>query len=464
MKNNKIITTTLRSLFLGVIFLFSIAGCESDLPWIDSDLNIDPDSPADVPMSLLLPGVQLNMGYILPGNNSVRVNNQYTQHFDGVSRQSYTETRYQLTPADVNNFWLNVYSAMLIDLDIMVDKAIQQESPHNQGVAQVLQATTLGITTDLFGDIPFSQALRGDQNILRAEYDSQEAIYDTIFALNEMAITNLGSSENLIPVEGDAIYDGNLSQWTKAANSISARHYLQLSNVLGNQAFTLALNAAEDGFTSNADDMLVPFEDANPNPLYQFVEQRDDIRMGSTFVNMLIDDSDPRLPFYVAPNGDGEYVGSDPGSQNDAASRPGPYVASKDSHTILMTYSELKFIEAEANFRLGNTSAAQDAYEEAVAASVLRVTGSANTAWLDANINGDAVTLEKILKQKYIDGFTTNQPYADWRRTGYPSLQLAEGAVLNQIPTRFPYAQNEIDYNKENVPTVVITDKVWWDQ
>ena len=463
MKNYKFLNTK----YLVVVFsllLISLSSCDAE--WIDSDLNIDPDSPSNVPMSLLLPAIQQSMGYNLLGNNSVRTNNIWTQHFDGVSRQSYTEARYQLTAADVNNLWGSIYTEMFMNLQIIIDKAGIEgsESDNFKGVAQVLQATTLGITTDLFGDVPFSNAFKGSQNILRPEYDTQEQVYDTIFNILDNAIVNLNSTQNVFAIDGDVIYGGSKSKWLKAAHSVKARHYLQLSNVLGNEAYTKALAEVAAGFASNSDDYAVPFEDSNRNPIFQFMEQRGDIRMGATFVDILVADSDPRTEFYVAEDANGEYVGSVPGSQNESASAPGPYVADPTSSVYLMTYSELKFIEAEANFRLGNTALAQTAYEKAVAASVLRVTGDANTEWLEDNIIGIPVSLESILMQKYIDGFGTNQPYADFRRTGLPALELAQGAVLNQIPTRFPYAQSEKDYNAANVPNAQLTDKLWWDQ
>lgn len=447
------------------LILISLSGCESD--WIDSELNIDPDSPGDVPMALILPAVQQSMGYVLAGNDNARTNNIWTQHFDGVSRQSYTEARYQLTSADVGNIWDATYTDILMNLDRLVEKSKIEsfESPHFAGVAQVMQATTLGITTDLFGDIPFSKALDGGQGNLKPEYDTQEQVYDTIFELLDGAVVNLAAAENVLPVEGDVIYGGDLSKWTKAAHSIKARQYLQLSNVLGDEAYTQALAAVENGFASNDDNYFVPFEDANRNPIFQFMEQRGDIRMGATFVNLLSATNDPRLPFYVAENADGEFVGSVAGSENASASEPGAYAADPASPVYLMTYAELKFIEAEAQLGLGSPALATVAFEEAVAASVLMVTGEANTAWLEANIIGGTVTLEEIITQKYINGFATNQPYNDFRRTGFPNLPLAEGAVLSQIPVRFPYPQSELDYNTDNVPAArQLTDNLWWDQ
>jgi len=458
MKNIKIFN--LKSLTLILTMVLMTTSCSN---WIDQDINNDPDNPSDVPMNLILPGIQQNMGYNLLGNNSVRTNNIWMQQFDGTDRQSFTEARYQLTSADVENLWTSIYAEMLINSEIMIDKANSSGSPNFAGVGQVLQATTLGITTDLFGDIPFSQALNGSDNVLTPEYDSQQVIYETIFTTLNQAVANLNNTENVFEVDGDVIYGGNIDNWKKAAYSVEARHALQLSKQNGNAAYTQALAAVSNGFSSNVDDFLVPWEDANHNPIFQFMEQRGDIRMGATMVNMMLSNDDPRLPFYAEVDGNGNYTGSEAGTENTDASLPGTYIAGETASTRLMTYSELKFIEAECRLMLSQGDA-QAAYEEAVAASVLRVTEDDNTAWLDANINGVPVTLEGIILQKYIDGFGTNQPYADFRRTGFPSLSIATGAVLSDIPTRFPYAQSELDYNSGNVPALTISDKVWWDQ
>lgn len=460
MKKNKI--TTYKSLILLLSVLVFTISCEK---WNDSDINIDPDKPSDVSMSLILPGIQQSMGYNLVGNNSVRTNNIWMQIFEGVDRQSFTEGRYQLTAADTGNLWNPIYTEMMMNCTLIIEKANEEgiESPNFEGVAQVLMATSLGIGTDLFGDMPFTEAFKGGENVLSPTYDGQESLYTMINTLLDDAIVNLNNSSNTISVSGDVIYDGDLDLWTKAAYSLKARHAIQLSALNGNSAYTAALEALENGFTSNDDDMLVPWEDANRNPIYQFMEERTDIRMGAYLIDLLLATDDPRLPFYAEEDADGNYSGSALRSQDAGASYPGPNLAAFDAPTKLMTYSELKFIEAEAKFVLGQTGA-QEAYEEAVAASMLRITGDANTAWLDANINGDPVTLEKIMTQKYIDGAATNQPYADYRRTGFPGLTLASDAVISEIPLRFPYPQAELDYNTQNVPSVTLLTKLWWDQ
>ncbi|HKK11695.1 MAG TPA: SusD/RagB family nutrient-binding outer membrane lipoprotein, partial [Flavobacteriaceae bacterium] len=302
--------------------------------WIDHSINIDPDSPSDVPMNVLLPTVQQTIGYNLLGNDAVRNTNIWMQQFDGVDRQSYTTGRYQMNAGDTGNLWSSIYSEDLVNAKIIIDKAGTEgsESPNYAGVAKVLTAATLGMTSDLFGDIPYSDALQGSAN-LTPVYDSQESIYNSIFSLLDDAVVDLNSTSNAFDLAGDVCYDGVASKWKKAAYSIKARHLLQLSEVNGDAAYTDALAAAAQGFTSNADDLKVPFDTNDNNPIYQFMAQRTDIRMGSTFVDMLKADDDPRLPFYAAKDADGNYTGSVINSQNANASFPGDYVAGKSAPT-----------------------------------------------------------------------------------------------------------------------------------
>lgn len=444
-----------------------LASCDS---WIDTDINTDPDAPADVPMNLLLPSIEQAVGYNLCGNDFVRTTNIWMQQFDGVTRQSYTEARYQLLPADVNNVWDAVYTDMLINSKILINKAENtegKESPYYAGIAKVLSATTLGIATDVFGDMPYSEALMGNENILTPKFDTQEQIYNSLQGLLDAAIADFSkpAAENKIAVKGDVIYNASIAKWTKAAYAIKARHLLQLSAVKGNAAYTDALAAVGKAFTSNADDMMVPWEEANHNPIFQFMEQRTDIRMGATLVNLMKSIEDPRLSFYVAKDGSGAYRGSVIGSQDETASKPGNYIAGATAPSVLISYAEIKFIEAEANFKLGKNTEAGTALKAAVGASILKVTGTAMTdAWYNAQVGNQTLSLDLIMKQKYIATFGTNQAYADYRRVGLPVIAPHPDGVLPAMPTRFPYAQDEISYNGANVPSVTISDKLWWDK
>ncbi len=459
---------------LGFI-LISVISLTSCKKWIDTDINVDPNNPTDVPVSLLLPSIQTEMAYTMMGNDAVRPTNMWLQYFNGASRQSLTQGRYVYKSSDVNNLWGAAYQSNLMDLKQMIDKADANNSPHYAGVAKVLTAWDLAYMTDLFGDIPYSDAFQGNDQLAPA-YDTQEAIYTTVQSLLDAAITDLAADESLeSPGDEDMFYAGNLDSWTKLAWSLKARYALNLSGVNGSQAYTDALTYAANGFTSNADNMQFTFSSDAKSPLSQFMSQRGDITMASTFIDMLINDADNRILEYSSDGA--ASVGGEPGTNDEEGiALPGDFVAADDATVYLMTYHELKFIEAEANFELGNVSDADTAYLDGAIASVLLVLPNdadhydydpadiLTWGWYGTiNVGDGNIDLETIMRQKYIANFGTVQSYSDWRRTGFPVLSAAANTTTD-IPRRYPYPQDELDYNTANVPSVTLSDNVWWNQ
>jgi Starch-binding associating with outer membrane len=449
-----------------LVLVAFISSCD----WIDPELNVDPDAPGDVPMNLLVPAIQQTMGYSLLGNNSVRTTNIWMQYYDGTARQSQTEARYQLNSSNTNALWRNVYTELLNESKVLAEKAVEEGSPHNEGIAKVMTAYALAVTTDLFGSIPYSDGLKGSENVLKPTFDSQEVIYGSVFTLLDEALADFAETEEPVGINGDVIYGGDVDAWIAAAHAIYARAELQLSNVNGSAAYTGALShIAAAGLM--AADMEVPFEAANQNPVYQFMDQRTDIRFCQTFLDELNSTADPRLPFYAAPHPDAEddvIVGSAPGVSDEFASYIGTYQAAQDAPVVLMSYAEVKFIEAEALFMTSDPDGAALAFNAAVLASLEKVTGVADQDWMDANnITASAgnISLESIILQKRIALVGQVQPFSDWRRTGIPTLAIASFATKTEIPRRFPYSQDESIYNPDNVPSVgSIIDPLWWDQ
>ena len=98
---------------LAFVFVLVLSSCSK---WIDTDINIDPDSPADVPMNLMLPAIEQSVGFTMVGNDIARVTNIWVQYYDGVDRQSYTQSKYQLLPTDVNNVWNSFYTSIFMIL------------------------------------------------------------------------------------------------------------------------------------------------------------------------------------------------------------------------------------------------------------------------------------------------------------------------------------------------------------
>ncbi len=447
---------SIRLIGIVIILSFSLLGCEK---WIDPDINIDPDRPSDVPMEYLVPSIQASMGYVIGGNTAVRTSNIWMQFFDGVDRQSLTEGRYQLNSADVNDLWENLYAQAMMDCQDLIIKAGEKSSPHYAGLAKVCMASCLGTLTNFMGDMPYSEAFLGGTGALQPAYESQQVIYGHIDQLLSEALTDLSSQDNAVALASDLIYDGDVSLWIKAANGLRARYKLFLGE------YSAALGYVGNSFATNDDDFQMPFQNstAGANPIYQFMRDRTDIRMSSTFVNKLIDTQDPRLPFYVALDIFGAYSGSVPGSENSAASHPGTFVAAADAPVQLANYVEMNFIKAECLFQTADADAALTAYQDAITESLLKVTGELDSTYMADYVDNEttvSLTLQKIIEQKYLALYGTVIPYDDWRRTGFPELVDVIGAT-KATPVRFPYPQSEITYNSNCPVGVNLSDKLW---
>ncbi len=451
-----------------VISAMLFHSCEK---WIDPDINQNPNQPADVTMEALLPFIEAGMAFRLAGGNEVvNVQAVWLQQFDGVDRQSLAFANYVYNPLEAFYIWTDSYAEMLMDSRILREKAAQLGSPHNHGVAGILSAFALGQLTDAWGDIPWSEALQGAGNP-QPVFDSQESIYLAIHELLDHAIDSLAKEQDPYGIKGDYIYSGDPQKWIRAAHAFKARYFLHLSKRKGSQAYLDALDAIPDAFTDNHDDMQFNFGtgQGESNPLYQFMRDRNDVRMGAYFIDLLKNTEDPRLAVYAYPDGQGNYTGSVAGQANDQASTPGPAVASPESPSYFITYAELLFIRAEALLKTGSDEAqVKIALEEAVAASLEKL-GVNDPEWLSgyrekiAGMTGETLFAE-IMTQKYIATFYQPETYHSWRRTAYPVIPPNPNGLIGEIPRRFLYPTSEQVYNP-NVPTgISLTDRVWWDE
>jgi hypothetical protein len=432
--------------------------------WIDTSINTDPNNPTDVAMAQLVAPIEVNLAYVV-GGDLARTSDGWMQQIAGLQSQSADNDIYNISEADVDNAWsYNLYSPGMINTKLLMEKAVTTKSPHFGGIAKILMAYHLGVTTDLWGDIPYSDALNGASGQIKSKYDTQEKIYTTIFSLLTDAITDLSSTTSVYkPAAEDLIYGGDLAKWKKTAYALIARYKLHLAKLNGATAYTDALTALANAYTSNDDDLKLAFGTAynNSNPIYQFTQERGGyIAANSYYINMLTATNDPRLAVYF----DGS-VGSASGESNSSASGIGVNYASINSTVYLMSFAEVKFIEAEASFKTNDIPRAVAAYNAGLKSSLNRE-GVYDATWFATNsITAATITLEKIIDQKYLSSFLQIETWTDWRRTGYPTLALAKGAVTTEIPRRLPYPQSERLYNGANMPAgLTVTSRVWWDK
>lgn len=460
------------------LLMFSLAAmfatsCEQ---WIDPNMNISPNNPLTVSMNVVLPSAQTGIAYSAGGEMS-RYTCMWMQQISGVQSHAGGYEKYILQESDMDNLWKwYTYGGTLMDLNdiIIASNKEGEKSPHYSAVAKILTAYKLGVSTDVWNDIPYEDAFKGlTEGNLTATYHSQEKVYEIINTFLDEAIVELDATESLhSPDSDDFIYEGRLNMWKKAAYSLKARYAIHLSERNGNAAYTDALTALANGFTSNSDDMQLTFGTAanEQAPLYQYNDQRPGYigGLGAKMIELLKNggDVDPRLAVYAEPLDDGTYVGHPAGDPLDEASLVGEYFAKKDAIVMLMSYAELKFIEAEANFQLGNLPEAATAYNDAVKASLLKY-GVSDAAWEANNAAETAgtISIETIMTGKYIATFLQDETFVDWRRyDNLIGLNLAANANESEIPRRFPYPTNERIYNSENMPEYgSITNRVWWD-
>ncbi|WP_420147740.1 SusD/RagB family nutrient-binding outer membrane lipoprotein [Spirosoma sp.] len=466
------------------------------------DMNVSPNSALFPNTASLMTGAERIVGTINsqvgPGGFNIAPA-LYVQQFSDVT---YIEdSRYKTINFSYNTLYgasgTGSNTGALINLQQVIDQnanettrsgAATYGSNANQiAIARILKAYIYQFMTDRWGDIPYTQSLKGDQNFSPA-FDKQQAIYTDLFKEWKEAAAQFDGGA---APSGDILLSGNTARWKKFAASLRLIAALRLSKVdpaTGKTEFNAALT---DGvLASNADNVQYKFlADANnENPLYtNYVRSnRKDFALSNTFVDYLKKLNDPRLPVFAAPNLKGEYVGAPygvfpaPGKAQDY-SLAGSAISSQTAPVNLMTYAQVLLAQAEAAKLGWTTGNAKTLYEAAIKASMQQWLGSAYT---DAAYNTyiaqpdvaytDAKAIELIGNQRWIAlFFQGTEAWNEWRRTGYPVLKPAP-TTLNggtDIPRRLAYPVTETTLNAANYATVTASQgkddqytRVWWDK
>jgi hypothetical protein len=454
---------------LAAALILSPTAC-SDL----TSINHNPNGPTDVdPPSILSSAIDsVVSGVDGPNNNlDTRGGGLWVQYYAEI--QYRDEDKYIVRPG-VDGGW-GFYNSVLEDFQRMIVKGEAAGAPNWEAVGRIMKSYAFSVMTDAMGDIPYSEALKGD-TILTPKYDTQRAIYTALFADLTTASHEIDTSRSATYgfASGDNMYGGDMNKWRKFANSLRLRLALHLSNVDAATGAAQAQAALSDSvFASNAESAQQFFLATSPNqnPVYTnfHVDKRDDYGMSKTLVDSMLSWNDPRLPIYAQPNDTtGAYEGL-PNGLNDGAgpqlkfiSRFGTFWRDTPAAPLaLLTYSEVLFLKAEAAERGWISGSAATLYANAIRASMEQY-GIA-TAAIDAYLAqprvayaGGAAGLTQIAYQKWVSLFMQGmEGWTEVRRTGVPSLVPGPNAVLTKIPERLPYADNELVLNKASVDAAV---------
>ena len=347
------------------------------------------------------------------------------------------------------------------------------------GMAQVLKAMNYGILTDMFGDIPCSEALKGAE-ILQPKLDAQKDVYAMVLSTLDAAIANLqkAADEGINNAESqDLAYGGNASKWLAAAYGLKARYLIHQSAV-DNSVYAAAEAAAAKAIELGFNGMLISeFNGINcDNPWSAFIFSRAYTASSATVANLMEANNDPRLALYL--NGGEAYApgNADAAKLSESPSYPRWFdLGSQPVH--LLSQAEVYFILAEAQLRQGKeaTEAFQNAVESAVA-DILTICGKDASVAEDYAESLGAATLQKLFEQKYLAQCVDEQveTFNDIRRCqamGENWVKLTNPmntqSGLNRLPMRLPYGSDSVLNN----PTIaeaygdgyyIYSEPVWW--
>ena len=484
------------------------------------DINKDTNNPADVQSKFILTDVITRTAFNNSGGDVNTYVSTYVEHEVGVHNQMfYSEMRItQPTSASTfNNPWGTLYTS-LKDAKMIVAKCSEggPEAGNDitKGIGEVMVAYNLALLTDLYGDVPWTEA--GDYKLtLTPKIDKQEAIYADIMTYLDNAIADLqktGSS----PGANDLLYGGSADKWLKFAHGLKARYTMHKIKRSANLQADLqsVIDHVNLSFTSAADQAAFAKYDAtNLNPTFDFQWSRDALGASRSLVDKLIARNDPRLRrefvdvdwnqlANVAP-GSPEYNLMAPNGKNNQVQyfyNTSIFMFSQTAPTMLLSYHELLFLKAEAMARLGNSTATiapvlKAAVTAAIANTEVSVSSALNaptlaqyggltgtSAAITATEAGtyfdtrvlpllNANPLSEIMNQKYISFFgasgESTEAYNDIRRLKGLGENFIKLDNTKEFPLRLPYGSDDTTTNP-NVQSAygtgqyVYSEPVWW--
>ncbi|WP_017495025.1 SusD/RagB family nutrient-binding outer membrane lipoprotein [Flavobacterium sp. WG21] len=491
------------------IMLLTVSCDDSSL----TDLNVDVKNPSVVPPSTLFTNAEKNLTEQL-------VNTNVNRNIFRLVNQQWTETTYLdesnynwVTRKISDNHWDRLYAGPLADLsqakgflekDVIspADPEFAQKTTVKKNqliLIDILMVYTYQILVDTFGDVPYSESLKGSGDYL-PKYDKAVDIYkDLIVRLNK-DIAGLDTSK---PAFGSAevIYKDNLTAWIKFANSIKLKLGINLksSGLESAIADAAIISGAAGGFTSNADNAKLPYmlDLPNTNPLYvdMVFSGRNDFVVAKPFVDKLVALNDPRKTPYFRPtykdtNAAGDlitvtgYRGGIVGIKNSQSryTHASDKIKAPDFSGTLLDYAEVEFLLAEASGRgvaVGGTIASH--YNAAILASMedWGVSSADANAYLAqpavAYATATGTWQQKVGEQAWYALF--NRGFEGWtstRRLDFPVLTAptsADAAAEGKVPSRMAYPIREQTLNATNYNAAStsiggdkLSTKIFWDK
>ncbi|MES3019260.1 MAG: SusD/RagB family nutrient-binding outer membrane lipoprotein [Bacteroidota bacterium] len=513
-------TKNFKYICVAAILATIVSSCTKDL----AKLNENPNGYEIANPLFLFTKSQLTQVGLNPDGARFNINQQLQQE------ATYSEVT---APGDkyfaegyVRNNWA-AYSGPVNQIELVIANTKDAESINKQAAARIWRVYIYHQLTDLYGDIPYSEASKAIGGNFSPKYDLQIDVYKDMFKELEEAAASFNASK---PVFGsaDLLYDGNVVKWKKFAYSMMLRLGMRLTKIDPALAEIWVKKAIAGGpILDDADMAKVPYADgglaSNRNPysnqmrILDYVDGQNPLnvqgsKLAKTFIDQLKGNStttkDPRLNVIAVlwvKQPSGVYVADTAtalqrGMQNalykaypadfETYSEPNPNTVMRyDAPVIVMSPAETYFLLAEASIRGWNSGSAAAAYDNGVRAAMRQWSlygsgGLISTAQINSYVANNPyktagsfdARLEQISIQRWILGYLDQiESFANWRRTGYPALTPTNypGNITGgRIPRRFIVPDSEDQLNTANFQAAkarqsganTLLSRVWWDK
>jgi hypothetical protein len=470
----------ISKLYISLFVILFMGACTSDF----EEINIDPNAPTTANSASLLPSAIF--GPINPHLNvQMYLTNQIMQYKVYRNQNDLDAYDFVSGGSTFSAFWSAAYASILNNNE-SIEYAQGNDLNAYEAASKILNAFWYASLTEMWIDVPFSQAALGLGNV-QPTYDNQSQIYPEVLRLVAEANTLLANDTQGFPLGGDVLFGGDVMKWRKMANSLRLRYLLRLSNVSSINAASEINTIVSDPTTypiieSNQDAAIYDFSGVAPNTSdFSLLTALGGLSPSVLFVNELdgVDpnddaDDDPRLGFFadkpIDPSvSDGPYVGVLSGTTREVAQGTGgnaELFASQftprfqDNRGLLdfvfISYAEVQFILAEARMKgwISN-STAQDYYENGVVGNFDYWGLTIPVDFLARSEVSWDNSMERLMDQKWIAMYFNNtlEMWGEYKRTGLPNLTpgpLATTITNGVIPTRVFYPTLEQSVNSAN--------------
>jgi len=430
--------------------------------------------------------------------------NGYDQYMTFSSSYYDQPTRY--SPISNGPYWTAMYEAAR-DANTLYNTGVTKNNPILQAAALTLRSYAFAQLTELWGDIPFTQALQGATGSYTPPYDNQQVVYTDAGA---GILPSLRRADSLLKANpsgllgGDLLFSANTTSWRRFINALRLRYLLRVSAKMDPSTEMQAIVSDGTLMLSAGQSAALTLPVTTPYDFPSLTERTGDFQvkyMNGLLYNTFVNTGDSaRIQAYFAKNPNNasktdfsfSYYGGMPmvidadGTQTATSSNfNASFVSGANKGLIkarIITYAEQEFILAEAAVKGFVVSDAQTYYNNGVngAFAEIGITDATGSNYLGhAGVTFDntttAASLQQIITQKWLVNINNGfEGWIEYRRTGYPGLQAGGSVNLNNgaIPTRFLYPTDEVTINAKNYKTEVsnmggteiTTYKAWWEK